>query len=476
MPSIAVSLSAFSARATRGRRAVLLGYSGLVTLLLLGLAKLIAVRAAEDGDVVNPIALADMFAMMLTAGALFVVGPAMVASQVAEERRSGTLDLLRTAPLSPTALAAGFLVGAPASMYLLCAGPLALHLGAGLIGAIPLPVVVHSLFLIPLGAAAAMLLAMLLAVSVGREGGGAAPLLVAGLLGIGTLATVGMASGPDLLPWAFVHPAGALAALYQTFDGPYRQAFSSPWRIEQMAEPHTAAVLAIEPAVAIGVYAAGCVLLLSAARRVLAAEVRSRLTKPTALAVFALAALALLLPLRAIIPAQSLAVGHLGVIAFFLTLPFFACVLGATSSALDPRAPRLSVDGAPHATGALMIASLGALLALLYSARPFELIVQGRDAWTTLGLVLLALTVPIYARWAATRLTSNAGRMAFWALITVHLCLQVPSIAYVAHDHRSRHDISFLLAQLDLLLGVVLPLVLWQRQRVADRAAAALAV
>jgi hypothetical protein len=66
--------------------------------------------------------------------------------------------------------------------------------------------------------------------------------------------------------------------------------------------------------------------------------------------------------------------------------------------------------------------------------------------------------------------------MAFWALISVHLFLQVPSISLVAHEHHPRHDIGFLLAQLDLLLGVVLPLVLWHLQRVADRRASALAV
>jgi hypothetical protein len=123
-----------------------------------------------------------------------------------------------------------------------------------------------------------------------------------------------------------------------------------------------------------------------------------------------------------------------------------------------------------------MIASLGALIALLYGGRSVELFACGRDRWTTIGLVLLALTAPIYARFAATRLTSNAGRLAFWALIGVHLCLQVPSIAFLAHDRFPRQDIAVLLAQLDLVLGVMLPLVLWQRQRVADRKAAALAV
>ena len=126
MQAIATALSAFSSRATRGRRVVLAAYSGLIAVVLLGLAQLISVRAREDGVLINPVGLGDMFSMMLLGGALFVVAPAMVASQVAEERRSGTLDLLRTAPISPTALAAGFLAGAPSSLYLLGAGPLAL--------------------------------------------------------------------------------------------------------------------------------------------------------------------------------------------------------------------------------------------------------------------------------------------------------------------------------------------------------------
>jgi len=118
-----------------------------------------------------------------------------------------------------------------------------------------------------------------------------------------------------------------------------------------------------------------------------------------------------------------------------------------------------------------MIAIGATMLCFLYGSRAVQ-VLTAREGYvaTTLGLVALALTVPVYARWAATRIASNAGRLAFWALISVHLCLQVPSIFVLAHDHG--HDIQHLLSTIDLLFGVALPLFLMRRQQLADGAAA----
>src|SRR5688572_24300556 len=151
MHAILSTLTAFSSRATRGRRLVLVAYSGLVVLAILVVAALIAAQAEEQGVRVSTLALADMIAMMMLGAALFVLAPAMVAAQVAEERRSGTLDLLRTAPVSARALTAGFLAGAPGPVYLLCVAPLGLHVAAGLLGAYPASVLPLSLLVVVAG-------------------------------------------------------------------------------------------------------------------------------------------------------------------------------------------------------------------------------------------------------------------------------------------------------------------------------------
>ncbi len=211
MQKLTTALSAFSARATRGRRMVLVGYSVIITLAIFGLCSLIAQQSRENGVDVSTLALADMLSIMLVGAALFVVAPAMVSAQVAEERRQGTLDLLRTAPLSPTALTAGFLLGAPGTLYLLCAGPLALHVLAGLMGAYPIAYLPITLLLFAFGSMATMLFAVVASMAIGREGGGVSPMLVGGMLAMAALVSTSMAGSHESLPWAFLHPAGGLA-------------------------------------------------------------------------------------------------------------------------------------------------------------------------------------------------------------------------------------------------------------------------
>ena len=481
MQAVATALTAFSARATRGRRAILVGYSALIAVALLGLSSLISESARAAGDRVDVVALADMFAMIFVGGALFVIGPAMVAAMVAEERRNGTLDLLRTAPLSPTALASGFLVGAPAALYLLCAGPLALHVAAGLLGRYPLPLLFVSLVTVALGALVAMALAIVLSASLGRDGGGASPLVVAGLLAVGALIAVVMASAPDVMGWAFLHPAGALAVLYQSFDGPYREAFSSTWRVEQMRESRVASMLAIAPALTTAAYAGASALLLSAARRLLAGDPPARFTKPVALALFALAALALGVPMRVLIPRDELRDHHVGLLTFALAIPYVACVLGATPTAAARaarRGGRFAAAGDPHLVAALMVAVAWGVLGALYGGGVVHVLRAHDDGTSALALVALALTMPIYALWAATQIHTAAGRMAFWALLVVHGALLVPSIVEVTRVpwREASAQVKHVLAQIDVTFGVALPAFLVWRQRRADRRRAAPAV
>src|SRR5258706_3747080 len=144
--SVKVAVSAFVHRsARRSTAAQLLLYSAGIAVLLVVLSAWIVSQADEPPGGTcywsgctplapvrwSVLALADVFAAGLLGLGLFVLAPASVAAAVAAERRAGTLDQLRTTPLSPLGLTAGIVVGAPAKLYLLLAGPLALHVLAG---------------------------------------------------------------------------------------------------------------------------------------------------------------------------------------------------------------------------------------------------------------------------------------------------------------------------------------------------------
>jgi hypothetical protein len=470
MNKLRTALSAFVFRTTRGRRGALMLYSGVVTLVLAGLAAVIAARANEYGGHVDALALADVFCIFLLGTALFVIAPAMVAAQVGEERRSGTLDLLRTAPLSPTMLAFGFIGGAPSALYLLSTGPLALHVVAGLLGHYPLSVLPESLVVLGLGSLTLMLLAMLASLTITREGGGGAtPMLVAGGLGIAAIIASSLASDTPTAAWAFMHPAGALSEIYARFSGPYASAFTNDWRMAHLRESPTWAWLQIEPAFAAVVYAIGALLLLVAARRALAGDPPARFTKWEAISIFALACVSLLVPLRATTGLDTIHVGELAVVSMFLIGPYLVSVVGATPSAVAYGAGRerpMSERGSPLLAAALML--------LVYAA--LGIIIIGPHAWLefqteTLAApaIFVALTVPVYSLFASTRLTTPGGRLAFWAMLTIHFVLQAPAWVWLAEKGLGGSSVESLLAELGAAFGVILPAVIVWRQRVGDR-------
>jgi hypothetical protein len=468
MYAMTTALSAFSARATRGRRAVLVAYSALVALAILGLSHLI-ISATPDGDLAqaSTLGLADMLSVMALGTALFVVAPAMIAAHVAEERRQGTLDLLRTAPISATALTAGFLFGAPGSLYLLCVGPMAIHVAAGLLGVYPIAYLPITLLLFGFGALATMLFAVVVSAAVSREGGGVSPLLVTGGLAVAALITTSMSSYPDSMPWAFLHPAGGLAFVYDCFPGVYRDLFIRPWQREQIMQGPLSALLCIQPVFIVALYAAASGLLMSAARRLLSSDPPSKLEKPTAIALFGLAAIAVLVPLRIIVKPSEFETGTFYGMAFTLCMPYLACVLAVTPSATGRRigARAFSAVGAPHLT-ALTLAALGlGLMGLFYGSS-----ITTALSWETpraLAFIALALTLPIYALYAATRISTVAGRLAFWAFVGVHFMMQIPAIVGVTE---SLDGVPHVLARVGVAFGIALPVFVAWRQRVADRA------
>ncbi|HEX8952446.1 MAG TPA: hypothetical protein VF945_11405, partial [Polyangia bacterium] len=313
-----MAISAFAHRgARRGEAASFLVYSGVLTLALLLLAAWIAPEArladleslrmwgqmkppqvpALDPSLWTTLALGDVFAMWALALAGFVLAPAMVAAAVANERRAGTLDQLRTTPLSPLALAAGTIVGVPARLYLLCVGPLLLHVVAAIAGPLPLPTLVSSLAVLAAGTAASCALGLCVALAPRQESGGTfAALGVAALLGMFAFMTSLFAIDRHLVAWSYLHPAGALDAVMLSQAGLWRRMVVGPWGGQFDSAGYRAA-LPLVPLASVAASLLFGVLLLRAACRKLAAPQLPLFSKRQAVALFAFAAGAVVGPL-----------------------------------------------------------------------------------------------------------------------------------------------------------------------------------
>jgi len=171
--SVRAAVAAFAHRSVRRRDVVTsLGISGVVTLALLfvasEMARLHNLSIADqpfNSVTWSTLGVADLMALAVLLAVGFVVAPATVAAAVTQERRAGTLDQLRTTPLSPVGVALGFVIGVPARMYLFCAGPLVVHVLATLAGVQPLTTLPGSLVLMALGTVLSCLLALVSALS-----------------------------------------------------------------------------------------------------------------------------------------------------------------------------------------------------------------------------------------------------------------------------------------------------------------------
>ncbi|HEX9100709.1 MAG TPA: hypothetical protein VF997_00830 [Polyangia bacterium] len=458
MMSVRVAISAFAHRgARRGEAASFLVYSGVLTLALLLLAAWIAPEArladleslrmwgqmkppqvpALDPSLWTTLALGDVFAMWALALAGFVLAPAMVAAAVANERRAGTLDQLRTTPLSPLALAAGTIVGVPARLYLLCVGPLLLHVVAAIAGPLPLPTLVSSLAVLAAGTAASCALGLCVALAPRQESGGTfAALGVAALLGMFAFMTSLFAIDRHLVAWSYLHPAGALDAVMLSQEGLWRRMVVGPWGGQFDSAGYRAA-LPLVPLASVAASLLFGALLLRAACRKLAAPQLPLFSKRQAVALFAFAAGAVVGPLVVSDLGDFDANGAYGFSA--LLLPAVVVVgLFATPTfeawALALRAKKsvgwASDDAAPHRAVWLMLALwAGLVLALLgdhrthgfHSGEPLALL------WTA----LLAVTLPVYFLFAATRYATVAARWAFGVAVAAHVVAQLVAVGIV---------------------------------------------
>lgn len=457
--SLRVAVSAFAHRgARRGAAASLLVYSAVLTAALVLLAAWMAPAArladveslrlwgrtipgeapALDPSLWTTLALADVLAVWLLGLAGLVLAPAMVAAAVANERRAGTLDQLRTTPLSPLALAAGMIVGVPARLYLLCAGPLALHALAVALGPLPMATLASSLAVLVCGTAASCALGLCAALAPRQESGGTfAALGVAALLGASSLMTSLFAGECHFVAWSFLHPAGALDAAMLAPHGLWQRMLLGPWARPLQHEGYRAA-LSLVPLGSVAASLAFGAMLLRAACRKLGAPERPLFGKRQAVLLFAFAAALLVAPV--VIDARlcdfdagaaygfsALLLPAIVAVGLFATPTFEAWALGLRART---RSGWAADEAAPHRAVWLMeLLWALALVALLDAHRPLGV---GVGALWALGWsALVAATLPIYFLFASTRYATMAGRWAFSVAVAAHVIAQLVAIAIV---------------------------------------------
>ncbi len=491
--SVMTAVSAFTHRAARrSARLSLLGYSALLAGALVLLASWIVAHAEEPpGGLctwdyckqVTPLSwsvleLSDLGAVAVLALGLLVIVPALVAAAVAAERRAGTLDQLRTTPLSPFALVAGLVAGAPARIYLLLVGPLALHVFCGLTGVIPLSTMISTTAVLATGGLASAVIGLSVALAPRQETGGALVALgVAAALGGAALLGAGFAGQHEFAGWAFMHPGGAIEAALIGQDGLARRLVASPWRLDQFDRADFVAALALSPLLSCLASLATVALLGAACCRKLAAPQAPLLGKPQAILLFTGVAAGAIVPAHALVPRPigQCAVGGLALLFTALLMPFGALLGLFATPTFESWAIALrrrsrvrwwSDDAAPHGAVWAMAAVLVALVVATFGVGDSLSDVCSYGARVPFVLGWVALTVaslPVFVMFGATRYATAAARWAFGVATMVHLFAQAIAIG-VAID--AAHPRDHLFVQIAVVLAVAVPAWVAFRQRV----------
>jgi hypothetical protein len=467
--SARAAVAAFAQRgARRGSAVTLLVCSGLLTVLLLLVGAWLAPGQREhdlllvqqgvrglDPSRWSTLALADVLALWVLAGVGFVIAPALVAATVGQERRAGTLDQLRTTPLSPVGLALGFVLGGPTKLYLLCAGPLGLHVVASLLGVVPLATLPASLVLLALGTVTSCLLALAAALATRQEAGGLQALVLAAGLGALFLTAGAMAAGMPTAKWAGIHPAGALSGLMAGAPSLWQ-------RMVLDYEPATEhlAVLGVVPLVAVLQGSILAVVLLRAAARKLRAPGLPLLSKAQALTLFALVAASLVLPAYL---GPRRAYDEMTAVPFgFLAMPLVVVLGGLCAPSAESWARALRAgarsrwhgdDAAPHLTMWLMVAGWLALVCL--PVAPTLRLPKENDALALGWALVVAATLPIYVHFGATRFSTVGARTGFGVAVAVHLVCQTIAFCMVADG--AHGDVATLFVAACACAGVAAP-------------------
>ncbi|HEX2570913.1 MAG TPA: hypothetical protein VH877_15245 [Polyangia bacterium] len=494
------AVSAFAYRsARRGTALQIVAYSiGLTAVLLLVAAWICGTETAatptwrlrHDGLYRLPeglreipwevLPLADLLVLGFLVLALLVVAPAAVAAAVASERRAGTLDQLRATPLSAGALLGGLIAGAPARVYLLCAGPLVFHAACGVLGVIAPATLVATLAVLATGTLASVLLGLAAGLAPRSDASGTwVALCVAGVLGFGGVVTSVMALTPEGSRWAFFHPAGALAAALVEYDGLGRRLLVSPWNLDRFHDGGYLVRLALAPLWSSLAALAMAALLYRACCRKLVRPHLPTLSKGQALLAFVASAAALVLPLGGLRVAMSssslLGATTLGAVLLLgsgtllvaLATPSFE--LWALGLRQGRRGGWWEDAAAPHGTAWLMLAAAMGLIGLVtggYQALPERGVVA--LGWTA----VVAASVPCLALFWATRYSTAASRWGWGAALVAYLVCQVVAIVLVADRER---NFGMVYVQLMAMSGLLLPAWVVLRQHFLRRATLSMA-
>ncbi len=427
--------------------------------------------------------LIDVFSISaLTIGLLLVV-PALVTVAVAGERKHGTLEQLRTAPLSPLALVLGFVIGGPARVYLWLTVPLSLHVAYGLAGGISVATMLGSLLPLVVGSFALSLLGVLFALGSKRASGGALPGLVmaagAGMLGLFGVALVhNVERGP--LAWSFIHPAAASQAVLLGEDSVWRHLFVRYWRQERLLQPEILRQLDTQGLISIAFFAALSVLLLIATTRRLGRPHLPVLGKKLALALFALLAAAVILPALQLESRHYMvyeaARYSLGYGFFLLPIAALLVVLVTPSRELWSAGLRRSLSPLHDARGPLlsafaMVATFVGLIAVQHHG--FDFRHRLHESIAVVWGLCLVLTLPVLWQYHVTRRERGGG---YLFLLGGYLLFEVVGIALCGIGDGMRpdsHPIATVFARSAAALAIGLPLVVGVLQRRVRRQALA---
>lgn len=398
---------------------------------------------------------ADIFAMIVLSIGGFVAVPAIVASVVANERKTGTMDQLRATPTQAIGLLFGFVLGVPARLYLLLSGLLALHLFVGAIGVVSLSTVLLTTLILLVGSIATALVgaALTIAPEKGKGGSSTAPVVSA------VLALVCIVMANDGIAWAFIHPAGAINAAYLTDSALWSHWLLDPWELDSIL--HHPGNLLQAPILALAFAASGGAMLVLAAARRIANPDQPLLSPTAALGLFAIACFALIFPFES----HEWVHAEVMVVCGLALLPVMALLLIGTQTSARVWALTLRQSGRVSARWALAFGMVGiAAGAMLIKTLTVSDVdyqyaeyAQMSINWFSLGwLAATALSLPIFNHFAAGRYQQTSHRMGYWGVICAHLLFQMFCIGY-SHTKTGGPIAA------GVLLAVALPgIVLWR--------------
>jgi hypothetical protein len=448
MPNTLQTIAIFASRGTDRRRAVqILAASAVFAVALVAISYWLsgawaveceqyrgpAGKCADLVSLRSIVALADNIAIILVAAAHLVLIPAFVAAGVGAERRNGTLDQLRTTPVEPRALLAGFVFGRPAIIYLGLTGFWLIHCLAALVGARTLRTVVESSAVIIFGGLATSMIGATYALLQERKSAGLAALVVVALAAPAALlcAALPMANGRNI-SWPLFHPAGALVASYGLMESWYSLTPLQPWA------PYLATVLS----------AALFFLVAKPAYRRLQAPLLPLLRYREAFVLFVIAAGIVILP----VPTSSF--NEIAVVGGGMLLPVMALLvlLSQPSTQRWLFALRRRSVTVPWLPVTAMLAVFWGLV-LLKAGR-----IEDNAPVTVLWLSWLGLFLGQQMHFAKARFPAASSRLAFLLTSAVVFGLQLAALVQFIFGGHRLDSVEKLLVEAGLAATVAMPL------------------